>query len=65
MANEKPIVLKVLGWILYIGGNVLKTMFEVSTPKSTDSLAMICERYERGEMGTLEYLERRAKIMGD
>lgn len=65
MAYEKPLALKILGWILYGGGTLLKTMFEMSNAGSTDSLTMIRERRENGRMGTAEYLERRSKIMGD
>ncbi len=65
MTNEKPLALRIFGWVLYIGGTLIKTALEISTPKSTDSLAMICERHENGDMGTAEYLERRSEIMGD
>ena len=65
MRREKPLIVKALGWVLYIGGNLIKAAFEITTPKSTDSISLITERYERGEMGRYEYMERRSKIMGD
>lgn len=65
MRSEKPLIVKTLGWVLYIGGNLIKAAFEITTPKSTDSLSLITDRYERNEMGRYEYMERRAKILGD
>lgn len=65
MAKEKPLLIKTIGWILYGGGTLLKTMLEITAPKSTDSLIGLRDRYENGHMSSAEYLERRSKIMGD
>lgn len=64
MTNEKPLALKILGWVLYLGGTAIKTMFEMSTPESTESFSSIYGKYERGEIGTMEYLERKSQSMG-
>jgi len=65
MRSERPLIVRALGWVLYIGGNLIKAALEISMQKSTDSLSLITDRYERGEMGRYEYMKRRAKIMGD
>lgn len=65
MTNKKSLVINALGLVLYIGSNLIKIAFEISTPKSTDSLIGLRDRYENGNMGRAEYLERRTKIMGD
>ncbi|HAT7747577.1 TPA: hypothetical protein KKX05_002744 [Legionella pneumophila] len=65
MRSEKPLIVKALGWVLYIGGNLIKAAFEITAPKCTDSLIGLRDRYENGHIGSAEYLERRSKIMGD
>ncbi len=65
MAYEKPLIVKILGWVLYLVGTLIHDTLEDETKKSTDSLSLINERYERNEMGFCEYQDRRAKIMGD
>lgn len=65
MRSEKPLIVKALGWVLYIGGNLIKAAFEITTPKRTYSMSLLNDRYERDEIGRSEYRKRRAEILRD
>lgn len=62
MANEKPLALKIFGWILYVGANLLKAAFEISTPKSTESYARVHSLYENGDITLGEFMRKKQEM---
>lgn len=66
MAAEKNMSGAKIALNIFVGAcTVMKTIFEITTPKSTESLGKIHTLFENGDIGSSEYAERKAEIFGD
>ena len=61
MTKEKPLVLKILAWTLYLVCSILEIMLNIGTPKRKECFLKVHTLYEEGDIGLDEYL-RRTKI---